>query len=224
MAKRSFSFESGIWYHCYSFSVNGSTAFLTTRDYERFLQSLYLCNNTAQVRRGALYLPTHEKLLLLPRSAQLVSIAAFCITPTRFHILLRQVHANGISKFLQKIGTSYAMYKNSQNSRSGNIFIKPFRARVVGKDDQAMRVAQYIHLDAADLYESEWRKGRVSSSARLRKNLADYRYASLRDYERYVRAENSIVDEKVLKHFSDFPSLKEVMPEAAEYLANLTLK
>lgn len=221
VAIRRAQFKRHEWYHCYSRSIDGSAAFLTVRDYERFLQALYLCNGIKQIRRGALYLPSHDSLLTLDRGEQLVSVAAYCIMPDRFHLLLREERSNGISRYMQKVGTSYSMYLNASRKRSGNIFVKPFRSQHVHKHLRAEHVVQYIHLDAADLFEDEWREGSVSSFARLQKNLAGYRYSSLRDYERYVRAENSIVDRSVLNEFSDYPAIKEVIGDASAYLAAL---
>lgn len=223
MAYKRVKFRVGHWYHCYARSIGGGAVFLTAQDYERFLQALYLCNGTRAIKRGALYLPSHEKLFTLDRGEPLASVAAYCIMPDRFHILAREIRHDGISRFMQKVGTSYSMYFNSRKARAGNLFVRPFRSLRVHSDDHARHVLQYIHLDAAELFESEWRSGKVASSARLRKQLTDYRYSSLRDHERYVRAENNIIDRTAIKTLDDYPSLKDVLSDATEYFKSLPM-
>ncbi|MGH7141105.1 MAG: hypothetical protein ACREGH_00525 [Minisyncoccia bacterium] len=53
MGYRRHVFAPDEWYHCYNRGVDKRIVFETGRDYERFLETLYLCNDTgAPMHRG----------------------------------------------------------------------------------------------------------------------------------------------------------------------------
>ena len=223
MAYRREEFEQDEWYHCYTRSIDKKVVFDTDRDYERFLQALYLCNGTRAIRRGAMYSPSHDRLLSLPRGNRLVSIGAYCLMPNHFHLLLQEITDGGISTFMQKVGTSFSMYFNVKRQHVGNVFIKPFRSKRIDDDAYLRHVVQYIHLNPAELFERDWKSGHVRNMQSLEQNLKTYRYSSLPDYEGTKRLENSILDTEAMSMFDKRPALRDTLIEAAEYYADLPL-
>ena len=221
MAYRQTEFARDEWYHCYTRSITGQPTFETERDYERFIQALYLCNGTKTLRRSALYRPSHERLLALDRGRALVAIAAYCVMPNHFHLLLREIRDDGISSFMQKVGTSFSMYFNIKRTHVGNVFIKPFRSKHIENDRYLQRVIQYIHLNPAELFERDWKSGRVRNMDLLEKKLRAYRYSSLRDYGGTQRPESRLLDSESMEIFEKRPPLRAVLAEAAEYYADL---
>ena len=223
MAYRQVEVAADEWDHCFTRSIDKQTVFKDTSDYQRFLQTLYLCNGNRALLRGALRWPSHEHLLSLPRGEPLVAIGAYCLMPNHFHLLLRQVAAKGISMFMQKLGTSFSMYHNAKYEHIGNVFIKPFRAKHVGKDDYFQHVTQYIHLNPAELFEPQWKEGVVRNMNALTRRLGDYPYSSLVDYLGTKRPENAIIDADTAHLFESAPSLDNLLFEAAEYYRELNL-
>jgi|SRR3989344_2008707 len=223
MAYRQVELADEEWYHCYTRSIDGEPVFKDERDYFRFLESLYLCNGSRTLLRGALHRPSHEHLLSLNRGEPLVGIGAYCLMPNHYHLLLRQVAPKGISTFMQKLGTSYSMYYNAKYEHIGNVFIKPFRAKHVAKDDYFQHVIQYIHLNPAELFEPRWKDGEVRNMQSLAKELADYRYSSLMDYLGTKRPENAIIDGSTADIFESPPSLDGLLYDASEYYRQLNL-
>lgn len=223
MAYRREEFAVGEWYHCYTRSIDRRVVFETERDYERFLQALYMCNGMRTIRRGAIYNPSHSHLLSLSRGTPLVSIGAYCLMPNHFHLLLQEITDGGISTFMQKVGTSFSMYFNVSRQRVGNVFIKPFRSKHIDDDMYLQHVMQYIHFNPAELFEREWKLGYVRNMLSLEQKLKTYQYSSLPDYEGTKRPENSILDKDAVSIFDKRPALRDMLIEAAEYYADLPL-
>ncbi len=165
-------FAPNEWYHCYARGVEGRKTFVNQRDYERFLQLLYMTNSTEAHHRSDLVAPTLESVMRAPRTQTLVNVGAYCLMPNHFHLLLQEKSDAGIAKFMQKLGIAYAMYFNIRHHRSGNLFVKPFRSRHVADDRYFQRVLQYIHCNPAELYERGWKSGAVKDITLLQKRLA----------------------------------------------------
>ncbi len=124
---------------------------------------------------------------------------------------------------MQKLGTSFSMYYNVKYEHIGNVFIKPFRAKHVGKDDYFQRVVQYIHLNPAELFEPKWKEGIVGNKNKLAKQLGNYRYSSLADYLGTRRVENAIIVASTADLFETALSLDSLIYEAAEYYREINL-
>lgn len=134
-----------------------------------------------------------DEIMGIPRAKPLVSIGAYCLMPNHFHLLLREIKAGGIARFMQRLGTAYTMYFNVRNERTGNLFTKPFRSRHVGEDRYFQRVVNYIHCNPAELFEHGWKKGNVKNMDKLERMLRQYRYSSLADYAGDKRSLSAIL-------------------------------
>jgi putative transposase len=223
MSQRPIAFSDDEWYHCYSRSIDRQPVFKDTADYNRFLESLYLCNGNRRLLRSAMYRPSHEHLLTLERGSPLVAVGAYCLMPNHFHLLLRQVSDNGISTFMQKVGTSFSMYYNTKYEHIGNVFIKPFRAKHIEKDDYFQQIVQYIHLNPVEIFEPRWKEAVVRDMKRLPQKLKSYQYSSFLDFDGLKRPENAIVDQSVIQMLEKPPNMQDMLFEAAAYYRDLDL-
>ena len=222
MAYRREAFEVDGWYHCYSRGVDKRTVFESEHDYKRFQESLYISNDTAATNRQNYNYIDHAAIFELPKEERLVSVAAYCLMPTHFHLLLQEVRERGITRFMHKLGTSYTMYFNIRNERTGNLFVKPFRSRRVDVDNYFEYIPQYIHLNPVELYEKNWKRGVVPSFQKLERQLSGYQYSSLPEYIGQKRPESVIVDPAHQDLFSVHRlSLARMLREAAAYYAGL---
>jgi putative transposase len=214
-------FSEGEWYHCYSRGVDKRIVFETERDYQRFQQTLYLANDSAQMRRdfyGQRNM-AHSETFALPRTAQIVAIGAYALLPNHFHLLLKETTQGGITKFMRKLGTAYTMYFNIKNKRVGNLFNKPFRSKHIDSDNYLHIIPQYIHLNAAEYFDPAWKHGTVRDIKSLESKLRMYPFCSLPDYYGEKRAENSIVDTDALLQAHTMPELADCIQSAATYYA-----
>ncbi|MFA5744971.1 MAG: transposase [Candidatus Paceibacterota bacterium] len=182
MTKRDVPFAVDEWYHCYNRGIEKRIVFEDTRDYHRFLELLYLANDVFPLRRSDISTHKLEETLNIPRGKKLVSIGAFCLMPNHFHLVLKEVMDGGITAFMRKIGTAYALYFNTRHKRTGNLFLKPFRSRHVSTDRYFQHLINYVHCNPAMLYEPEWKTSHVVDVQFLGENIATYPYSSLSAY------------------------------------------
>lgn len=212
------------WYHCYNRGVDRRRTFESQTDYRRFVQLLYLCNSKTKIHRSDLFTHSHQEILSKERGEPLVAIAAYTLMSNHFHLLIREIEEDGISAFMQKIGIAYTMYFNIKHERNGNLFVKPFRSRHIDNDEYLKYVAQYIHLNPAELFEPEWKNGRVKNISSLRKYLESYQWSSLPDYYGEIRLERGVLDHKTLETIgNDLPPLGEILGEASAYYRELPM-
>lgn len=222
MALRKVPFSVGEWYHAYSRGLDKRTIFESDRDYKRFQQYLYLSNTPEPLRRDNLERMPHHELFSLLRSQTLVSIGAYCLMPNHFHLLLNETTDGGITRFMQKLGTAYTMYFNIKYERVGGLLTKPFRAKHIADDRHFQHVAQYIHLNSAELSEPGFKRGKVRSAKSLINRMQGYRYSSFPDYCGENRAEKEILDAESFDLLSaTMPPANELIEDAIGYFSEL---
>ncbi|OGG62168.1 hypothetical protein A3C21_04195 [Candidatus Kaiserbacteria bacterium RIFCSPHIGHO2_02_FULL_59_21] len=221
MAYRRVPFQLDEWFHCYNRGIDKRTVFESEDDSERFLKLLYLANSEANLHLADISDKT-DAIMTRQRKGVLVSIGAYCLMPNHFHLLLKEVVEGGIIRFMQKLGTAYAMYFNTKNERSGNLFLKPFRSRHVGDDRYFQRVVDYIHCNPAERFEPGWKRGTVRNMNRLERQLRDYRYSSFPDYARERRAIAAILSDDGFKVYRD-RGQRRMLDDARAYYADIDL-
>ena len=127
----------------------------------------------------------------------------------------------GISRFMQKLGTAYTMYFNIKHERTGNLFVKPFRSRHIGEDRYFQRVVNYIHCNAAELFEPGWKRGVVKNMHRLEQRLRTYRYSSFPDYAGERRALRLILSDDGFETFRNTAPRK-MLEDSRAYYADIS--
>ncbi len=212
----------GEWHHCYTRGIDRRKTFQEKLDYDRFIEILYLANSEISVHRSD-YFSSHETILQKDRGKPLVAIGAYCLMPNHFHILMQEVVEKGIARFMQKVGTAYAMYFNIKNERIGSLFVGPFRSRHVGRDSYLRQVAQYIHLNPADLYQRGWKEGKIKNMSTFERQVKTYMFSSFPDYLGLSRPETRVLDPGAREIIGNLPPLKSVLLDSSEYYEQLSL-
>jgi len=164
-------FANGEIYHAYNRGVEKRPTFLCADDYLRFLESMRIFNTIKTGGRiGALYeaKPCEDE--------QLVRIVAYCLMPNHFHLVLKQVADDGISRFIQKLATGYTMYFNKCYDRSGVLFQGVFKSKHVPTNEYLLHLSRYVHLNPLDLIPTG------SSPEEKRRFLREYRWSSFGEY------------------------------------------
>ncbi|MDP1760450.1 MAG: transposase [Candidatus Woesebacteria bacterium] len=216
MAIRKTAFAVNEWYHCYSRGIDKQVTYKDEHDYKRFLEQLYLGNSTEPFHRNDIGPSSLEEVLQIPRATPLVGIGALSLMPNHFHLILKEIVEGGISAFMRKVGTAYAMYFNTRYERIGNIFVKPFRARHIDTDRYFQHSINYVHCNVAELYEPRWKTGRVKDLTALQEQIIAYPYSSLGAYEDTHDHLRALLDENVFDVVRRVP-VREMLQEAKEY-------
>ncbi len=179
---------------------------------------LYLANNTETIERNHFSHMIHIDILKRSRTHPIVSVGAYCLMGNHYHLLLQEIEEGGITRYMRKVGTGYAMYFNEKNDRVGNLFVKPFRSKHIDNDSYLRRVVQYIHLNPAELFEHGWKRGDVLDKVVLKQKLSAYPFSSLPDYLGTKRVEKGILDVQTMSTLhAGMPDLGATLNDMVEY-------
>lgn len=220
MTNRKVPFIVGEWYHCYNSSIEKRIAFEDIIDYHRFLELLYLANDKLPLRRDDIGIRKFEEVMNIPRGKKLVAIGAFCLMPNHFHLVLKEVSEGGITSFMRKIGTAYALYFNSRHARVGNLFLKPFQSSHVSTADNYLQnLISYVHCNPIMLYEPKWKVSHVVDPQFLGERIAAYPYSSLSTHAGAHTPTRAILDAEILS-VARTVTIQKMLREARQYCAN----
>jgi len=210
---RNIKISSGEFYHVYNRGVDKRIIFEDIRDYERFLASLFLFNSNKRIRIEDI-LPSTKNIIkdmvLINKGESIVAIGAYCLMPNHFHLLITPLVENGMSSFMQKLQTSYTMYFNNKNSRTGSLFQGTFKAEHANRDEYLKYLYSYIHLNPAKIIDKNWRNNINSQNDELKNYILSYPYSSNKEYlnSKHVITNPSVFPKYFtsVKDFSDYLS------------------
>src|SRR3989344_499221 len=163
------------FYHIFNRGVEKRTIFEYKRDYERAINTIkfYRFKNLPLKFSKFLIKPKENKFELykkIEKNGELIEIIAYCLIPNHFHLLVKQLQENGISKALSNFTNSYAKYFNTRNNRNGPLFQGIFKAVRVESNEQLLHLSRYIHLNP------------VVSFVIKEENFEDFAWSSLKEY------------------------------------------
>lgn len=131
-----------------------------------------------------------------------VTIAAYCLMPNHYHLLLKQEPSltcehvklgggmNRISTMMQSIGTSIAKTFNKKYKTVGSLFQGTFQSKYISNDAYLIHLARYIHLNPV--------------ATGLVKRPEDWEYSSYLDI---IGTRRGVLPDKnlILQYFNDNP-------------------
>ena len=231
---RRLKFEVGNFYHIYNRGVEKRQIFQDLQDHYRFIHYLYEFNNINQVINLRTRTEKFQKIHSLNNTNKntisskfLVDILCFCLMPNHFHLLLKQRMENGVSNFMQKVGTGHTMYFNQKNKRTGRLFQGTFKAKLIDSDEYLLHLSRYIHLNPIDIIKHDWKeKGILNSEwSEIDKFLKKYRWSSYLDYIGIKNFPSVINKDFLGEQFLDYRQYKEFINSfvSDEKLSRLSL-
>lgn len=170
------------YYHIYNRGVDKRIVFMGKRDYERFLYLLAACNDTTPLLNSQFYYRGFASIERLGKRQPLVDILCFCLMPNHYHLLLKQKEENGISRFMQKLGTGYTMYFNTKYKRNGVLFQGVFKSIHVDTEIYLTHLSRYIHLNPVEFCEPLWKKNGIRKTKETHDFIKKYPWSSYCDY------------------------------------------
>ncbi len=183
---RKVAFAPGEKYHVYNRGTEKRKIFMDKSDYSRFIFIMELFNKSDRgfnVTRN-LSLGYANKM----KTEKLVNIETFSLMPNHYHLMLEELVDGGISKFLQKVMTGYAMYFNKKYKRTGGLFQGKAKSKHIDKDSYYMQLKAYIDLNPVELFDKDWKKNMyVKSIDKTLKFLSEYEWGSCKDFSTYKK-------------------------------------
>jgi putative transposase len=182
------------YYHIYSRGVDKRAIFLEEEDYRRFIKLLFLCNGSVPVEYRNF---KSKSLTEIDTGEKLVAIGAYCLMPNHYHLLIKEIHQNGIVKFMSKLLTAYSSYFNKKYDRSGALFGSEFKSEHLDSDEYLKYIFSYIHLNPAKLKDPFWRESNENRKE-LFNFINTYPYSShLFYFGQYTNEESMILNKEV---------------------------
>ena len=178
---RKADFLNDNYYHIYNRGADKRQIFSDNLDYVRFIHYLYEFNDSKNVFNCGRNIDGGPTSIIKERDA-LVEIVTFCLMPNHFHLILKQLKDGGITKFMRKLGTGYAMYFNQKNKRNGVLFQGKFKAIPIENDNYLIHLSRYIHINPIEFTEPDWKTKGIKNWDEAGEFLKHYRWSSYLDY------------------------------------------
>ncbi len=138
-------------YHVFTKSIAGFRIFRNKRDYERFIEMFKFYRHKSVPVKFSEYEELADRDLYYETKIKnlefLIDIIAYCIMPTHFHLVLKQLLENGITIFLKNLLDSYTRYFNIKYERKGPLWQGRFKSVLVDNNEYLMHLTRYIHLN-----------------------------------------------------------------------------
>ncbi len=193
MSIRKISFVEGEFYHIYNRGNDKRLIFHDNQDYRYFISLMFIANSEESFNIVRLMRNANFSIYRAPIDQSLVSIGSYVLMPNHFHILITQKKEDGISKFMQKVGTGYAMYYNKKYKHSGSIFEGKFKSRHLNTDKYLKYIFSYIHLNPVKFIDKSWKERGIKDTSKVLNFLNNYEYSSFIDYTLSFSREESVI-------------------------------
>jgi len=143
----------GETYHIFSKSIAEFVIFNNKKEYLRMKQSIKYYQREKPDIKFSKFTKNECAMKDFPSDKEkLASIIAYCLMPTHFHLVLKQLKQDGISIFMAKLLNSYSRYFNIRHNRKGPLWETEFKNVLVKTDEQLLHLTRYIHLNPVTTY------------------------------------------------------------------------
>ncbi|MGA2623951.1 MAG: transposase [Bacteroidota bacterium] len=175
MGRRSIQFIPGEYYHIYNRGNNKQKIFMEPENYRFFLRRLHYYFDRANIE-----------------------IAAYCLMPNHFHLLVRIRSEIDVSNVMRSFSVSYIKSYNKWYRRCGHLFQGDFRALHIDDENYLRCLCRYIHLNPVNAHLvkrpedwkfSDYREWVAVDADALKVNhrLRDELFGTAAGYQAFVR-------------------------------------
>lgn len=140
----------GGYYHVYNRGVAKQEIFCKRQDYVVFLRFLkeYLLPIDHEGRVELQGINPRRRAITLNGEVELL---AYCLMPNHFHLMVKNISQNGLSRFMRAVSTNYAMYFNHEYKRVGPLFQGIYKAVGIDNEHYYTWITRYIHRNPKSL-------------------------------------------------------------------------
>jgi len=207
---RKTQFAPGEYYHLCGRGNEKQNLFLDKRDYIRFLflilyfQSGVIISNIGRhvslfIKGSAFNISKKKRSKILKN--RMVELISFTLMSNHFHIIIRELKEGGISEYMQRILTAYAMYFNTKYKKSGHVFQGPFQSVHIEDNEQLLYTSAYVHRNLREI--KRWRN---------KEHL--YQWSSYQDYLGENRWDEFLKPDIILEQFKNVDEYKKIVDES----------
>jgi REP-associated tyrosine transposase len=118
-------YQKSNFYHVFNRGCNKEAIFFNDSDYSKLLSKMKITNSSYNIE-----------------------IIAYCLTPNHYHFLLFQAGLRPVSDWLKSLFSGYVQYINRKYARSGTLFERSAKPKLISENAYLQRVCHYVHANA----------------------------------------------------------------------------
>jgi putative transposase len=188
---------TGEYYHIYNRSAHKVGCYCDQRDLTRFLFSVLYFQSPTPFPNISRIVRSYDPGIGFPVSnedfesviaGRAVELVSFCIMPNHYHLLVRELIAGGLGRYMHRVDLAYTKYFNTKYERTGHVFQGTYHSKHVSDNEYLTHLSAYIHKNPREL--KTW-KGRE----------AEYPWSSYQDYVKENRWGGLLAQEIILDQF-----------------------
>jgi putative transposase len=163
-------FKTGDFFHICNKSISNFKILNDENNCHRFIKTLGYYNNLTQKTNLGNYLKKETDFypdLLIPNENSLVKYISFSLMPDHYHLLIKILHDNCLSKYINNIQNSFSRYFNLKFNRKGPLWQSRFKAIKIKTNEQLLHVCRYVNIN--------------STTSGLVKNPEDWKFSSYKN-------------------------------------------
>lgn len=141
------------------------------------------------------YKEKYIQLIKLFKEKQKIDIICYCVMNNHAHIIIYTEDINELTKFMERLNTTYAINYNKAENRVGYVYRNRFESKEIYNQDYLTKCIKYVHMNPV--------KAKITSTE------GEYKYSSYRDYI----TKKGIVTNKLLQRIfnSEYNYLKKFL-------------
>jgi len=151
MASHKIFLSTGEIYHVFNRSIGKAAIFNSSEYLNKILEIVNYYRFSQRLRLSKYNLMSeslqNEYMANIVKSSPLIEIYVYSFMTNHYHLLIKQLQAKGISRFLSNIQNSFAKYFDLKNDRNGGLFQASFKAKRITNNEEFIHVSRYIHLN-----------------------------------------------------------------------------
>lgn len=154
MQYRKNALVNGECYHIFTKSIAGYEIFNSDKEYLRMIALMLFYQIECMPVKFSRFLENEKSGKIYPKlcalvreNERIVEILAYCLMPTHFHVIVKQISKNGISRFMSNILNGYTRYFNLRHNRIGPLWAGRFKSILIDTDEYLKHLTRYIHLN-----------------------------------------------------------------------------
>jgi len=143
-------FVQGYFYHIFNKSISNFQIFGRNENKQRFLNVLDYYDKEKINLSFSAFLKDNEKFkanILSPKNNSFVKFISYSIMPDHYHLLVKILDDNKVSKYISDVENSYSRFFNLKLERKGPLWQSRFKAVKIETEEQLLHVSRYIHLN-----------------------------------------------------------------------------
>jgi len=201
----------GEYYHICGRGNKKQILFRDNRDYLRFLFNILHFQSDKSFYNISRYVDRYEDFDDFRVSEGIIDdvlenkkieLVAFCLMPNHYHLIVKNLIDDGVSKYMQRALIGFANYFNAKYDVSGHVFDGSYNLIHISSDEQLQYLFSYVHKNPIEL--PKWRD-----------NYWEYSWSSCKDFGDANRWGGLLNDEIITDQFSDFSAYKKFLQESS---------